>query len=166
MNKKANKIIDLQNEFRIGMRKYIYSVSVISNAQLNGTRNAITVSSVTSISINPPSIITCINKKSSIHESLAPNSKFCINLLNEKQQDIAEICSDPNRINERFDNIEWIGDKPPIMKNALVNIICKVDKIVEYKTHSIVIGLVQKMNNSEHKNPLMYQEGMYKKNPV
>ena len=158
--------MDLQNEFRIGMRKYIYSVSVISNAQSNGARNAITVSSVTSISINPPGIITCINKKSSIHESLVPNSKFCINLLNEKQQDIAEICSDPNRINERFKNIEWIGDKPPIMKNALVNIICKVDKIVEYKTHSVVIGLVQKIKNSEYKNPLMYQEGMYKKNPV
>jgi flavin reductase (DIM6/NTAB) family NADH-FMN oxidoreductase RutF len=158
--------MDLQNEFRIGMRKYIYSVSVISNAQSNGTRNAITVSSITSISIDPPSIITCINKKSSIHESLAPNSEFCINLLNEKQQDIAEICSDPNKINERFKNIEWIGSKPPIMKNALVNIICKVDKIVGYKTHSVVIGLVQKIKNSEYKNPLTYQDGMYRKNPV
>ena len=155
--------MDIQNEFKIGMRKYIYSVSVISNTQSNGRKNAITVSSVTSISINPPSIIVCINKKSSIHESLILDSKFCINLVNEEQRDIAEICSDPNRINERFKNIEWIGDKPPIMKNALVNIICKVDKIVEYKTHSIVIGLVQKIKNSEHKNPLMYQEGVYKK---
>jgi len=155
--------MDIQNEFKIGMRKYIYSVSVISNTQSNGRKNAITVSSVTSISINPPSIIVCINKKSSIHESLILDSKFCINLVNEEQRDIAEICSDPNRINERFKNIEWIGDKPPIMMNALVNIICKVDKIVEYKTHSIVIGLVQKIKNSEHKNPLMYQEGMYKK---
>ena len=155
--------MDLQNEFRIGMRKYIYSVSVISNMQSNGTKNAITVSSVTSISISPPSIIACINKKSRMNESLVLDSKFCINLVNEEQQDIAEVCSDPNRINERFKNIEWIGDKPPIMKNALVNIICKVDKIVEYKTHSIVIGLVQKIKNSEHKNPLMYQEGVYKK---
>ena len=155
--------MDIQNEFKIGMRKYIYSVSVISNTQSNGRKNAITVSSVTSISINPPSIIVCINKKSSIHEGLVLNSKFCINLVNEQQRDIAEICSDPNRINERFKDIEWIGDKPPIMMNALVNIICKVDKIVEYKTHSIVIGLVQKIKNSEHKNPLMYQEGMYKK---
>jgi flavin reductase (DIM6/NTAB) family NADH-FMN oxidoreductase RutF len=155
--------MDIQNEFKIGMRKYIYSVSVISNTQSNGRKNAITVSSVTSISINPPSIIVCINKKSSIHESLILDSKFCINLVNEQQRDIAEICSDPNRINERFKDIEWIGDKPPIMMNALVNIICKVDKIVEYKTHVIVIGLVQKIKNSEHKNPLMYQEGMYKK---
>lgn len=155
--------MDIQNEFKIGMRKYIYSVSVISNMQSNGRKNAITVSSVTSISINPPSIIVCINKKSSIHESLILDSKFCINLVNEQQRDIAEICSDPNRINERFKDIEWIGDKPPIMMNALVNIICKVDKIVEYKTHAIVIGLVQKIKNSEHKNPLMYQEGMYKK---
>ena len=158
--------MDLQNEFRMGMRKYVYSVSVISNAQSNGIRNAITVSSVTSISIDPPSIITCINKKSSIHESLVPNSEFCINLLNEKQKDIAEICSNPNKINERFINIEWIGSKPPIMKNALVNIICKVDKIVGYKTHSVVIGLVQKIKNSEYKNPLMYQDGIYKKDSV
>ncbi len=52
------------------------------------------------------------------------------------------------------------------MKNALVNIICKVDKIVGYKTHSVVIGLVQKIKNSEYKNPLTYQDGMYRKNPV
>jgi len=158
--------MDLQNEFRVGMRKYIYSVSVISNAQSNGTRNAITVSSVTSISMEPPSIITCINKKSSIHESLIPNSEFCINLLNEKQQDIAEICSDPNKINERFKNIEWVESKPPIMKNALVNIICKVDKIIGYKTHSIVIGLVQRIRNSDFKNPLMYQDGIYRNNTI
>ena len=63
-------------------------------------------------------------------------------------------------------NIEWVESKPPILKNALVNIICKVDKIVEYKTHSIVIGLVQKIRNSEYKNPLMYQDGMYRKDSV
>ena len=157
--------MDLENEFRIGMRKYVYSVSVISITELNGKKNAITISSVTSISINPPSIIACINKESSIHESLVLDSKFSLNLLNEKQQEMAKICSDPNRINERFKKIEWIGDKPPIMKNALVSIICKVDKVIEYKTHSVLIGLVQKMKNSEDINPLMYQDGVYKSYP-
>jgi len=35
-------------------------------------------------------------------------------------------------------------------------------RALEYKTHSVLIGLVQKIKNSEDKNPLMYQEGMYK----
>ena len=77
--------MSIQEDFRLAMRRYIYSVSVMSNVGTNGTPNAITVSSVTSISMDPPSLLICINKSSRIHDTLEIGSKFCINLLNKDQ---------------------------------------------------------------------------------
>ena len=56
--------MSIQDNFRLAMRKYIYSVSIMSNKDSNNNLNAITVSSVTSISMEPPSILICINKSS------------------------------------------------------------------------------------------------------
>ena len=54
--------MSIQDNFRLAMRRYIYSVSIMSNKDEKGDTNAITVSSVTSISMEPPSLLICINK--------------------------------------------------------------------------------------------------------
>ena len=60
----------LQDNFRKAMRSYVYSVSVMSNIDAHNNFNAITVSSVTSVSIDPPSLLVCINKTAGIHDSI------------------------------------------------------------------------------------------------
>ena len=86
--------MSIQDNFRLAMRRYIYSVSIMSNKDDNGNSNAITVSSVTSISMDPPSLLICINKSSRIHDTLQIGSKFCINLLKKDQEELSNICSD------------------------------------------------------------------------
>ena len=75
--------MSIQDKFRLAMRRYIYSVSILSNKDEEGNSNAITVSSVTSISMEPPSLLVCINKNSRIHDTLKEGSKFCINLFDQ-----------------------------------------------------------------------------------
>ena len=147
----------LSQEFKIAMRKYAYSVSIISNTSNEGINNAITISSFTSISLDPPSILVCINKSSSILKTLLVDSFFCINLLNEKQKEIAELCANPNRADERFDNNKWKKSNPPKLLGALAHLTCCADKVIEYGTHSIVIGIVKKSTTSKHQNNLMYK---------
>ena len=68
--------MSIQDNFRLAMRRYVYSVSILSNKDSDGNSNAITVSSVTSISMDPPSLLVCINKNSRIHNRLTVGSKF------------------------------------------------------------------------------------------
>ena len=49
--------MSIQDNFRLAMRRYVYSVSILSNKDSDGNSNAITVSSVTSISMDPPSLL-------------------------------------------------------------------------------------------------------------
>ena len=154
--------MSIQDNFRLAMRRYIYSVSIMSNKDNDDNPNAITVSSVTSISMDPPSLLICINKSSRIHNSIELESKFCINLLNNKQEDLSNICSDEDMYDQRFKDKNWNLDNIPFLKNAQANIFCKVDKLTSYHTHTIVIGLVEDANYADEISTLTYVDGEYK----
>jgi flavin reductase len=68
--------MSLQDNFRKAMRSYIYSVSVMSNVDENKKFSAITVSSVTSVSLDPPSLLVCINKSAGIHNAIIKIKKI------------------------------------------------------------------------------------------
>ena len=154
--------MSIQDNFRLAMRRYIYSVSIMSNKDNADIPNAITVSSVTSISMDPPSLLICINKSSRIHNSIGLESKFCINLLNNKQEDLSNICSDEDMYDQRFKDKNWNLDGIPFLKNAQANIFCKVDKLTSYHTHTIVIGLVEDAKYADEISTLTYVDGVYK----
>ena len=154
--------MSIQDNFRLAMRRYIYSVSIMSNKDNADNPNAITVSSVTSISMNPPSLLICINKSSRIHDTIELGSKFCINLLNNKQEDLSNICSDENMYDQRFKDKNWNLEDIPFLQNAQANIFCKVDKLTSYHTHTIVIGLVEEANYADEISTLTYVDGEYK----
>ena len=154
--------MSIQDNFRLAMRRYIYSVSIMSNKDNAGNPNAITVSSVTSISMNPPSLLICINKSSRIHDTIELGSKFCINLLNSNQQNLSNICSDEEMYDQRFKDKNWNLDDIPFLQNAQANIFCKVDKLTSYHTHTIVVGLVEEANYADEISTLTYVDGEYK----
>lgn len=154
--------MSIQDNFRQAMRRYIYSVSIMSNKDDNGNSNAITVSSVTSISMDPPSLLICINKTSRIHDSLQIGSKFCINLLKKDQEDLSNICSDEESYEKRFNDENWNTKETPFLANAQANIFCKVDKLTSYHTHTIIVGLVENANHIDEISTLTYVDGNYK----
>lgn len=151
----------IQDNFKKAMRSYVYSVSIMSNIDDNKNLNAITVSSVTSVSIDPPSLLVCINKTAGIHDSIIKDSKFCINLLKKSQQDISNLCSTFQEEENRFKNDQWDTTDIPFLKNAQANIFCKVDEIISYHTHSIVVAKVTESKYSNEIDTLIYVDGSY-----
>lgn len=151
----------IQDNFRTAMRNYIYSVSVMSMRDTDGTPYAITVSSVTSISMEPPSLLVCINKSARVHDSIKEGSDLCINLLTKDQEEISNICSSESQFDKRFDDKNWDKQGIPYLANAQANIFCKVDKLISYHTHSIVIAHVLDANSKESMNTLVYANGKY-----
>jgi flavin reductase (DIM6/NTAB) family NADH-FMN oxidoreductase RutF len=60
----------LQQEFLKSMRYLAASVSIISAKDANDKPYAMTASSVTSLTLEPPSILVCVNHDASIHDHL------------------------------------------------------------------------------------------------
>lgn len=153
--------MSLQDNFRKAMRNYVYSVSILSNVSENKEYHAITVSSVTSVSIDPPSILVCINKTAGIHDSIKLGSKYCINLLTKDHEELSNTCSSYEEEKNRFASDVWDISKIPFIKDAQANIFCEVDQLIEYHTHTIVIGKVIEATNKDIINTLTYVDGSY-----
>ena len=153
--------MSLQDNFRKAMRSYVYSVSILSNVSESKEYHAITVSSVTSVSIDPPSILVCINKTAGIHDSIKLGSKYCINLLTKDHEELSNICSNYEKEKNRFASDLWDISNIPFIKDAQANIFCEVDQLIEYHTHTIVIGKVIESTNKDIINTLTYVDGSY-----
>ncbi|KRO33041.1 MAG: oxidoreductase [SAR86 cluster bacterium BACL1 MAG-120507-bin14] len=150
-----------KEQFLIAMRYLAASVSVVSAKDSHGKLYAMTASSVTSLTIEPPAILVCVNKNASIHDALQPGSEMCINILSNAQQDISNLCSSKDSDMKRFDNDYWNKDEAPFLKDAQSNIFVQVDEIVGYHSHSILISKVLSVKNAESFNTLIYADGGY-----
>jgi flavin reductase (DIM6/NTAB) family NADH-FMN oxidoreductase RutF len=62
---------------------------------------------------------------------------------------------------QRFDDPNWDTELVPYLANAQANIFCKVDKLIPYHTHTIVIAHVTKSISKDNINTLTYVDGLY-----
>jgi len=148
-------------DFLESMRNLAASVSIVSAQDQQKKNFAMTVSSLTSLSMDPPAILVCVNKEASIHRVLEEGASFAVNILTKAHIEIANVCSSKEKEDQRFNFEQWVLDNPPIIQDAQVIIFCEVDKLVDYHTHSIVIGSVKGVKNKEGFNTLMYANGGY-----
>jgi flavin reductase (DIM6/NTAB) family NADH-FMN oxidoreductase RutF len=124
-----------------------------------------TVTSVSSLSVDPPTLIVSINRESSSWPLLKRHGVFGVNILTSDQLDIAERFTGKGGLNgaERFAGAEWItrASGVPLLAGALAAIDCEVEDIVERHSHAIVIGRVLDMQLSPRTAALAYWQGQY-----
>jgi len=72
-----------KKEFLQAMRGIISTVTVVS-AKNGENKQAMTATSVASLSLDPPSMLVCINREASIHEVMKEGLGFCINIKKKK----------------------------------------------------------------------------------
>jgi flavin reductase len=159
---------DLNEGFRIGMRCLASGVSVLSVTSSAGERAAMTVSSVTSVSDNPPSLLVCVNKATRMNSIMKNGEYFCINILSEKQQSISEICASPDMAEERFKTGSWVQDQKSgsfFLEDAPAVFVCKTAKQIDHGTHVIYVGDIAVIRAApELGKPLIYAHGAYLRN--
>ena len=149
----------IQQDFKQSMRFLAASVNIISTAH-EGKKFAMTATSVTSLSMDPPSLLVCVNKNASIHDTLiSDGQQFCVNLLSKGQEDIATTCSINEKEPERFQFDDWDTEDIPYLKSAQSNIFCEVIDHFEHATHTIFLGNVVKSTFKEQFNTLIYPDG-------
>ncbi len=150
-----------EKDFLLAMRGITSTVTVIS-AKKGSEQQAMTASSVVSLSLEPPSMLVCINHKASIHNIIEKEIGFCINVLKANQTEIADICSKKEYEAERFLTGNWsLLNDIPYNLDAQSNLFCSCKDLIKHETHSICLGEVTKVINKDISNPLLYKDGKY-----
>jgi flavin reductase (DIM6/NTAB) family NADH-FMN oxidoreductase RutF len=151
-------------DFRGAMRHLAGGVSVITAGRGKGI-TGMTVTSVSSLSVEPPSLIVSINRESSSWPLVKRHGFFGVNILNGDQLDVAERFTGKGGLKgaERFAGAEWMTlvSGVPLLAGALAAVDCEVEDIVERHSHAIVIGRVRDLRRSSHSTALAYWQGQY-----
>lgn len=152
------------DDFRGAMRHLAGGVSVIT-AGRGRDITGMTVTSVSSLSVDPPTLIVSINRGSSSWPLIKRHGFFGVNILTADQIDIADRFTGKAGLKgaDRFAGAEWItrASGVPLLVGALAAIDCEVEDIVERHSHAIVIGRVLDLQASTRTAALAYWQGQY-----
>ena len=151
-------------DFRGAMRQLTGGVSVIT-AGRGKDISGMTVTSVSSLSIEPATLIVSINREASSWPLVKRHGFFGVSILTSDQVQIAERFTGKGGLKgaARFAGAEWVTgiSGVPLLVGALAAIDCEVEDIVERHSHAIVIGRVLDLQLSSRTAALAYWQGQY-----
>ncbi|HEX7026625.1 MAG TPA: flavin reductase family protein [Gammaproteobacteria bacterium] len=153
----------LAEQMRLAMRRMAATVSVISSIDEQDRIQAMTATSVVSLSLEPPALLACVNQWAAVHEPLTAGRAFCVNILSRNQQVIAQQCSRGRKYRDHLSADRWQSGPGgiPYLQDAQANLFCHCDKSICYATHTIFIGRVEHVQVHGDVNPLIYLNGKY-----
>jgi flavin reductase (DIM6/NTAB) family NADH-FMN oxidoreductase RutF len=151
--------------FREGMRRVASAVTVVTTHGPNGERRGATATAVCSLTVDPPSVMACINRRTGLGRLAPESGNFAVNVLTSDDKAIAETFAGRSGVapEERFETGSWRqGDTgAPLLDGALSAFDCELEKTVEFASHIILIGRVARTWIGPKGEPLVYVEGGY-----
>jgi len=149
--------------FLDGMRLMANSVAIIA-ASVDGERRGLTVTAVCSLSADPPMLAVCVNKSSSAYATIQAASRFTVNCLSTKQTAIAKAFSGGLPAVDRFQQGDWRVTETgvPVLGGAVATFECELASTLDVATHTLFIGLVEKVSHCLDEEPLIYHDRRYK----
>jgi flavin reductase (DIM6/NTAB) family NADH-FMN oxidoreductase RutF len=149
-----------KDDFRIALSRFVSGVTVVTVLDSDSQPAGITVSAFSSVSLDPPLVLACIDKRASVHAHLTEGSHFAINILAQDQEHLSRRFASKDQ--DRFGGAGYREGAcgAPLLEGALAHIECRVVHAYPGGDHTIVVGEVESMNVTDHK-PLAYYRGGY-----
>jgi flavin reductase (DIM6/NTAB) family NADH-FMN oxidoreductase RutF len=153
--------VQLVADAKRALRRLASSVSVVT-CRYNALNYAMTATSVSALSMAPPSMLVCVNRSATFHAALSQAGEFGINVLSRAQVVISKRCSGEASAESRFNVGDWDTDAAaPVLVDAQAAIICRKDQQLEYGTHTVFMGRIISISTNGDVDPLIYVDGQY-----
>ena len=154
--------IDSQS-FKQTMRQCAGAVALVTVGIEPGRRTGLAVTSVCSLSDDPPSLLVCVNRNASAHARIREEKCFAVNFLNEGHALLALTFSGQKGVegDDRFAFGQWTTGVTgaPILEDAVAVFDCVLMQEMETKTHSVFLGEVRQVRTTDGLDPLIYLRG-------
>lgn len=151
--------------FRQVMGHWGTGVTIVSTPGRDGKPYGLTVSSFTSVSLDPPLILICLDNRISGLQAFKDSGKFGVSVLAEGQADLSTLFARKDTV--RPEELYVTGSTGvPLMKDALATLECKTHAIYPGGDHQILVGEVLAAalgTGGEGTGPLLYFRGKYRK---
>lgn len=148
-------------EFRKVMSQFVSGVTVVTTVDNTGKMWGATVSAFSSLSMDPPLCLVCLDHRSESLSVLRESKRFAVNFLNAQQADVSNQFARPS--DDKFKDIAWtLGSETgcPLLSDALAGMECDVHEMITGGDHDIIIGRLRSTYILSQ-DPLLYWNGNY-----
>ena len=149
-----------QITFRQACARYATGITISTAIASDGTPHGFTANSFTSVSLEPPLVLICIDRKANIIDLFRTAKYFGINVLEASQQELSNRFA--GRGQDRFESVNWNPGSHgvPLLEGALAHFECRLENVIEAGDHDIFIGEVLRSEFSDG-DPLLYFKSRY-----
>lgn len=123
-----------------------------------------TANAVASLSLNPPLVLVCVDKRAAMFEYLRTSKVYAMNFLAESQEAISTRFAMKGP--KEFRDLDWFAAETgsPVFRDSLAYLDCRVVDVAAGGDHDIFIGEIIDgglLRATDH--PLLYYSGKYQK---
>ncbi len=148
------------DEFRSVLGRFPSGVTVVTTKGHDGSDAGMTVSAFSSVSLEPPLVLICIEKSASAYGALTRSTGFVVNILSADQEQIARRFAIIDI--DRFEGVGYSRNQNGIavLDDLLGVIECNTFAQHDAGDHTIIVGEVEAAR-AETGTPLLYYRGGY-----
>ena len=162
MTRHAPPSIDTK-QFRKVLGQFATGVTVVT-AQAGEDRSAMTANAFSSLSLDPPLVLVCPERRTRTLGVIRAAGAFAINILSEEQEWIARHCS--ARATAGTDRLAAVAHHPgttgaPILEHVLAHLECRVWAEYPGGDHTILVGQVVELSLAARGRPLLFYGGRF-----
>ena len=148
-------------QFRAALGAYATGVTVVTAIGENGPSGA-TANAVTSLSLDPPMMLACLDRGSRTLNSVRAQGRFGVNVLAAGQEELARRFAGKDEEAEKWESVEWAeSDQLPRLPGALMWVACELRDLIDGGDHLILTGNVLEADSREGQ-PLLFHRGAYR----
>jgi flavin reductase (DIM6/NTAB) family NADH-FMN oxidoreductase RutF len=149
-----------KQEFRAALGHFASGINVVTARLPDGQMAGITVTAFCSVSLEPPLVLVCIDKRARLHDPLVAGQAFAVNMLSADQEVLSRrfAAGGPDQFTgvgytTSSEGTAWLDD-------TLAVIECSFVEQYDGGDHTIIVGRVESTRVHEGK-PLLYFRGGY-----
>ena len=132
-------LVDLNREV---MSRVVSAVAVLTQIDDDGVLQGMTITSLSSVAAEPPSVLVCVSNTASSRASLVDGQGFCVNILASDQ--VAHSVGFAWGDEDPFEVFEWspAADGTPVLAGTAAHLLCEVERVVEHHGTAVVLAKV------------------------
>lgn len=149
-------------DFRRALGSFATGIVVVTAPDVEGGHRGITVNAFSSVSLDPPLVLFCLDKAAWSFGVFYGAELFAINVLREDQRDLSVRFSTPAI--DKWEGVSydlWPGDLP-VLRGCLANIACRRESLYAGGDHVIIVGRVERLRVGGGGDPLLYFQSAYR----
>jgi flavin reductase (DIM6/NTAB) family NADH-FMN oxidoreductase RutF len=152
------RLVD-ENLFRDAISRFATGVTIVTT-RVDSHDHGTTASAVSSLSLDPPMLLICLNKSSVTQSAIHEAGFFAVNVLGDEQADLAHQFA--RKGDEKFAGVDLTRQETgaPLLTEALAYFECRVVELATGGTHTVFLAEVVHAAAREG-TPLTYFRGRF-----